>query len=83
MSGDQGPCSFINVGEAVEWLLSDTEPMADYLIGAIGALILIGTLAAFALGGVIGGVTAIALVIVGVMIVRRSKRETARTARTS
>jgi hypothetical protein len=54
--------------------------MADYLIGAIGALILIGTLTAFTLGGVIGGVTAIALLIVGVMIVRLVKRETSRTS---
>jgi hypothetical protein len=75
VSGDQGPFQFINVGDAVEGLLSDTESMADYLIGAIGALILIGTLAAFALGGAVGGVTAIASVVVGVVIVRLVKGE--------
>jgi hypothetical protein len=80
VSGDEGPFHFINVGEAVERLLSDTEPMADYLIGAVGALILIGILAAFALGGAIGGVTAIATVIVGVMLVRLVKGETSRTS---
>ena len=52
--------------------------MADYLIGAVAALIVVGTVAAFALGGVIGGLTVIALVIVGVVVAWRAKRHPSR-----
>jgi hypothetical protein len=53
--------------------------MADYLIGAVAALIVVGTVAAFAFGGVVGGLTAIALVIVGVVVTRMARRHPSRT----
>jgi len=41
--------------------------MADVLIGALAAALLVGVFAAFVLGGTIGGVTAVALVLVSVV----------------
>jgi hypothetical protein len=39
--------------------------MSDDLIGALGAVILVGVIAAFAMGGFVAGITATALVVAG------------------
>src|SRR5262245_44849009 len=79
-AGRPDPAPFINVGEAAGRLRRDNQPMADYLIGAVAALIVVGTLAAFNFGGVVAGVTVIALLIVGAVVVRMAKRDTSRTS---